>query len=327
MDASLTGQAVTQGGYFFRHQALDAGYRSNEISALLRAGHWVRLRRGAYATRETVAALDAGQRHGLIVKVVADQLSGQVVVTGYSALALLGVPLWGVDLRQVHVHRENGKSPRREAGVVHHVGALPESDIVEHGRLLVTSLERSTFEACRTASFDAGVVMVDGSRRRGDFDPAEARALIERYRDWSGSVSASRALHFSRDQAATVGESRARILMARIGLPIPLLQHHVRDESGTLLGTTDFYIEEFDTVAEFDGKLKYGRALYEASGRIEDVDLGEVVWNEKRREDAIRDQGNEMVRMVWSELDGHDKETLGRFDRAFRRSGRVRRAG
>jgi len=287
----------------------------------------VRLRRGAYAARETVVGLDAGRRHVLLVRAVAAQLSGRVVVTGSSALAVLDVPLWGIDLGVVHVHREDGKSPRREAGVVHHVGALREEEIVEIGGLLLTRPERSTFEACRRSSFDAGVVLVDGARRRSGFDVEKARELIERYRDWSGSVNASRALRFSSDKSATVGESRARILMARIGLPTPRLQHEVRDGSGSLLGITDFYLQEFDTVAEFDGKLKYGRPLYEASGRVEDVDLGAVVWNEKRREDAIRDQGHEVVRMIWSELDGHDTEVAGRFLRAARRSDRARRAG
>jgi hypothetical protein len=170
-------------------------------------------------------------------------------------------------------------------------------------------------------------VMVDGLRRRGPFDGESAKALIEAHRDHAGSIRASRVLHFSSARAATVGESRARVLMARIGLPEPQLQHHVHDVSGALIGITDFYIEEFGTVAEFDGKLKYGRALYERSGRLEDVDLGEVVWQEKRREDSIRDQGHEVVRLVWSELDGHDRQVTERFQRAFRRSRRGLEAG
>ncbi len=327
MDANVARAAGSQGGIFLRYQALDAGYTEKEIAGLLRSGSWVRLRRGAYAARETAAGLDAVARHALLVRAVAAQLSGRVVVTGYSALAVLGVPLWGVDLRLVHVHREVGKSPRREAGVVHHVGALPDDEVVEVGGLLLTIPERSTFEACRPARFDAGVVMVDGARRLNGYDVERASDLIERYRDWSGSVNASRALRFSSDRSATVGESRARILLARIGLPAPCLQHEVRDAGGNLLAITDFYIEALDTVAEFDGKLKYGRELYEASGRLEDVDLGAVVWNEKRREDAIRDRGYEVVRMVWSELDGHDAEVAGRFLRAARRSERARRAG
>jgi hypothetical protein len=326
MDGPLSRAAATQGGYFFRHQALDAGYSEKEIAALLRSRQWRKLRRGAYTTTQTWDGLDEAGRHVLLVRAVADALEGRVVVTGSSALAVLGGPLWGVDLAEVHVHREDGKTPRREAGVVHHVGALPDDELIEVDGLLVPIPERSAFEACRRAPFEAGVALLDGLRFRLPFDVGRASEIIERCRDWSGSVRASRVLRFSTDLAATVGESRCRVLMARIGLPVPVLQHPVHDESGTLLGITDFYLEEYATVAEFDGKLKYGRALYEESGRVEDVDLGEVLWNEKRREDSIREQGNEMVRVVWFELDGHDDRVRGRFDRAFHRSGLRRSA-
>jgi hypothetical protein len=324
MDGPLARAAATQGGYFFRHQALDARYSEKEIAALLRSRQWRRLRRGAYTTARTWDGLDDAGRHVLLVRAVADNLDGRVVVTGSSALAVLGGPLWGVDMAEVHVHRDDGKTPRREAGVVHHVGALPDDEIVEINGLLVSIPERSAFAACRRATFEVGVALVDGIRFRRPFDLDRAMEILDRCRDWSGSVNASRALRFSTDRAATVGESRCRVLMARIGLPAPSLQHPVHDDKGTLLGITDFYLEEHATVAEFDGKLKYGRALYEKTGRVEDVDLGEVLWREKRREDSIRDQGNEMVRVVWFELDGHDDRVHERFGRAFRRSGRAR---
>ena len=63
--------------------------------------------------------------------------------------------------------------------------------------------------------------------------------------------------------------------------------------------------------------MKYGRALYERSGDLEDVDLGAVLFAEKRREDDIRNDGAEVVRWIWSELDGHDRTIRGRFEAAF----------
>lgn len=325
MDGPLAGAAATQGGYFFRHQVLDARYSEKEIDSLLRTRQWIRLRRGAYTTAELWNRLDAAGRHVLLARAVVGNLSGRVVLTGSTALAVLGGPVWGVDLTQVHIHRETGKTPRAEAGVVHHVGNLPDDEIVEVAGVLVAVPERSTFEACRQASFEVGVALVDGIRFRSSFDVDKARDVIERCRDWSGSVEASRVLRFSSDKAATVGESRCRVLMARIGLPAPVLQYPVHDRAGMLLGITDFYLEEYATVAEFDGKLKYGRALYERTGRVEDVDLAGVLWSEKRREDSIRDQGIEIVRVVWFELDGHDAQVNARFARAFRRSGRLQR--
>ena len=101
----------------------------------------------------------------------------------------------------------------------------------------------------------------------------------------------------------------------------PDLQREIRELDGRLVAITDLYIELIRTAVEFDGKLKYGRELYEKSGLIRDVDLGQVVWNEKRREDQVRDLGHEMLRIVWHELDGHDRQIHGRFMRAARRAG------
>jgi hypothetical protein len=322
MDGELGRLAATQGGFVYRWQALDLGCTQSEIDARLAHKEWVRLRRGAYAERATVADLDAAGRHVLVVRAVVGALSGRVVITGHSALALLGVPLWGVQLDQVHVHRQAGKSSRQEAGVVHHRGALPESEIVELPGLLVAIPERAVVAACRTSTFEAGVVAADGARRLDDFDVARAWEIVDRERAWPRSGRAASVLAFSDPRAATVGESRARVLLARIGAPKPDLQRTIVDDAGRQLGICDFYIDEHSTVVEFDGKLKYGRALYEKTGRIEDVDLGDVVWQEKRREDSFRDYGHEVARLVWSELDGQDRQVRARLDRTFARGSR-----
>jgi hypothetical protein len=49
-------------------------------------------------------------------------------------------------------------------------------------------------------------------------------------------------------------------------------------------------------VGEFDGKVKYGRLLEPGQ------DVGEVVYAEKLREDAIRDEGWQVVRWTWLDL-------------------------
>ncbi len=54
-------------------------------------------------------------------------------------------------------------------------------------------------------------------------------------------------------------------------------------------------IEE-SVVLEFDGKVKYG-SLRAARQSPEDV-----VFDEKKREDAVRDLGYQFVRMTWSDL-------------------------
>ncbi len=324
MDGELGRIAAAQGGFVYRWQALDQNLSEQQIAGLVRCKKWVRLRRGAYATKETVGGLPPAELHVLVLRAAVGNLAGRVVATGHSALAVYGVPLWGVALGQLHVHREATRSSRREAGISHRRGAIDETEIRSVRGLLVASPERAVVDACREVAFEGGVVLADGARRLLDFDLAVARAIVERQRDWPYSSRASTALSFSDPRAATVGESRARVLLARLGAPRPDLQRPIVDgRTRTLLGITDLYIDEYSTAIEFDGKLKYGRELYERSGTLDDVDVGEVVWREKRREDAIRDEGHEVIRLVWSELDGHDRLVAGRLERAFTRARRT----
>jgi len=72
----------------------------------------------------------------------------------------------------------------------------------------------------------------------------------------------------------------------------------VYDRRGRLVGRTDFCWEAQRTLGEFDGKAKYG-ALVKPGQRPEDV-----VYREKRREDALRDLDLKVVRWTWDELDG-----------------------
>jgi len=65
-------------------------------------------------------------------------------------------------------------------------------------------------------------------------------------------------------------------------------------------------------VGEFDGKIKYGRLVRPGQAP------GDAVFTEKRREDALRDHGLEVVRWVWDELDSFDLPA-DRLRRAFAR--------
>jgi hypothetical protein len=58
----------------------------------------------------------------------------------------------------------------------------------------------------------------------------------------------------------------------------------------------DFCWDDQRTVGEFDGKIKYGRLLKPGQP------IEEVLFEEKRREDALRDLGWQIVRWLWAEL-------------------------
>ena len=54
--------------------------------------------------------------------------------------------------------------------------------------------------------------------------------------------------------------------------------------------------DEHKTVGEFDGKIKYGRLLRPRQC-VEDL-----IFDEKVREDAVRDLGLQVIRWIWQDL-------------------------
>jgi hypothetical protein len=104
---------------------------------------------------------------------------------------------------------------------------------------------------------------------------------VSRYERWPG---------------VRVGESVSRVRLMEEGLPAPDLQHEIFGPDGQVIARVDFYWKEQKTIGEFDGKIKYGRLL-KPGQRIEDV-----IFEEKLREDALRDLGSQMVRWLWRDL-------------------------
>ena len=73
------------------------------------------------------------------------------------------------------------------------------------------------------------------------------------------------------------------------------------------IGRCHFGWEQLRTVREFDGRIKYGRCLRPGQ------DPGDAVFEEKVREDALRDGGLQVVRWIWAELESFDY-CLGDYD-------------
>jgi hypothetical protein len=82
-----------------------------------------------------------------------------------------------------------------------------------------------------------------------------------------------------------------------------------------LIGRCDFGWEQLGTLAEFDGRVEYGRLLRPGQS------AGDAVYEEKLREDELRDGGWQLVRWTWPERDR--PAVIGdRLQRAFRRGRR-----
>jgi hypothetical protein len=82
--------------------------------------------------------------------------------------------------------------------------------------------------------------------------------------------------------------------MLASGLPRPELQVEIYDAAG-FIGRADAWYEDAAVAIEFDGKVKYTDPRYASSP-------GEVLWEEKRREDRMRAVGIRVVRVVNEDL-------------------------
>lgn len=283
-------------GAILRREAIEFGLTSEEVQRMLDRGIWVRIRRGAYAPRDSWTALDGVQRHRVVSAAVMRALGGPAVLGHASAAVVHGLPVWGVDLSDVHVVRgAHGHGSRREAGVMHHAAQLPDDHVVEVDGLLVTSPARTVADLCRELPFEQAVAVADACLHQGCASEDEIQEILLWQDDWPGSRGAARSLSFADKRAESVLESRGRVRMRQAGLPDPELQVDVLDEDGAFVARADFLIRAYSTIVEADGRVKY---LVETAGRP----LEEVIWAEKRREDALRALGYEVVRYTWSDL-------------------------
>ena len=300
----------------FRREARAQGWSDEELGRLTRRAEWTRLRRGAYL--DAPAPRDDVARHRLLVRATIDELRRPAVVSHQSAAVLWGIPLWGLRLDRVHVTRRPGASTGASRSLHVHVARLPDDDIAVVGGLVVTSPVRTVLDVVRSAPLDVGVVALDAALRTGAVDAAAVRAGLSAMVGTRGSRNAARVVALADARSESVGESRSRVLLHRLGLPPSDLQFEVRSPEGALIARTDFGWEPQRVVGEFDGRIKYGRLLRPGQ------QPGDVVFQEKRREDLVRDEGWAVVRWTWDDLlhPARLGERVGRaHDRSRRRSG------
>lgn len=279
----------------FRPRMRAAGYSDKELRRMVRTGQLSTVRPGAYLRGAPPEHGEA--RHVLRVRAAVAQLSGDAVVSHVSAALLHGLPIWAVPLDRVHVTRDRRRSGGRRGRLVHvHVAPLDADAVVTVGGIAVTSPERTIVDLARAMPFESAVVTADAALRAGLVDAEGLLATMGSMARWPGLPGARRALAFADGGSASVGESRSRVAIARAGLPVPVLQWEVRAGSGRFIGFVDFGWPASRTVGEFDGLVKYGRLL--RPGQT----AGDVVVEEKLREDELRATGLAVVRWRWKDL-------------------------
>jgi hypothetical protein len=227
--------------------------------------------------------------------------------------------LWSTHLGIVHVTRARAASGGRSGSLLCHTATLGQDDITVIDGIQMTSPARTIADLARMLTFDQAIVAADGALRMKLTTSAQLMKAAEEMAGVPGSRGALHVARFANGLSDSVGESLSRVLMWRAGVPEPVLQQKVHDHNGRYLGQSDFAWRGGRLLGEFDGKVKYGRLLKP------DQEPGDVVYNEKIREDALRDTGARVVRWVWAELNEPDhlaekiRRAIAAVDRSERR--------
>lgn len=292
------GQIIeANGGIFSRAQALDCGETDRSLAVAIREGVLVRLRRGFYAPADIYATANSSAKHVLHARAAIASQRGRVALTGASAAALHGFDIYGTCLDVVHLVRLDNGSTRTEAGIVHHSSRQNiEEEIGLYEGILASTPARAVWEVACRSSLEGGVVTADSALHQMPELKESLDALHDRFALFPGSVKGRTVIRFADGRSDSPGESVTRVQYYRYGIPIPDLQYDVFDDRGVLIGTSDFYWDDFRHLGEFDGKMKYQKLLRAGESP------SDCVFREKRREDAMRADSLGMSRFVWSDV-------------------------
>ncbi len=304
-------------GVVLRSELLRAGITADEVRQRRRRRELANIRRGAYVDPVDPRTAQEVGRHRLAVAAAVRQLGPGAVVSHVSAAVLFGLPVWDLPLARVHVTRDRASGGRVGRDVHVHAAALAPDEITLVDGIPVTTPARAVLDIARSAGFEPAVVVADAALAVPAADvpplttPAELGVALERGTRRPGAAAARRVFAFADGRSGSVGESRSRVAIDAAGLPPPELQWAVHTATGLFIGRVDFAWPLYRTVAEFDGKVKYGRLLRPGQ------DPGEVVYEEKRREDALRGEDLKVVRWGWVDIAPFDG-TAARLWRTFR---------
>jgi very-short-patch-repair endonuclease len=276
-----------------RRDAIASGYSDDELHRLARAGEWLRLRRGAYLDGPRPASV--AEQHRLLVHATMAGLRRPAVVSHQSAAILHGMVSWSTRLDRVHVTRRPPAVQDTGRVLRCHVARLRPDEVVEIDGLAVTCPVRTVLDLARALPLEAAVVTLDAALHAGTVEHDQLRSGLGALFGVPGSRRAARAVALADGRSESVGESRSRVVLHQQGVPPTDLQHEVRLD-GRVVARTDFVWEDHRLVGEFDGRIKYGRLL--RAGQ----QAGDAVFEEKRREDAVREAGWGVIRWCWDDL-------------------------
>ena len=265
----------------------------SHVAEHLRTGEWEHIRAGAYV--DTVPGEDPHarrRRHALgRILALAEQTSGPLIFNLVSAALLWGLPLLTM-AALTHVVQRSRPTCHGAPDVVRHHLRLPSEHLTTRHGLSVTSLERTLVDCARALPPLAGLVVADAALHIGA-DPDLCAEILASLSGQHGVVRARGIVPLADAGAESPGETTMRFVLLQVGLPVPETQIQIPTPAGTYWA--DLGWRGSRLLCEYDGRTKYGM-----NGAAT-----EAVLAERRRQDAIEEEGWRLLRIVREDLRSH----------------------
>lgn len=286
-------QLPENGNLWRTDQLHERGLNSRAIRLLLSHGKLVRLRYGCYLRAALWDKQSATVRSRQLIHAHAHGTlttsTGDFVYSHTSAARLHGLFLWNVD-DLIHILlRVRPSNERLGKDVRGHTRPYTAADVQTIGKLRCTTLERTVVDCAMMLNYRQALVIMDHGLRLGA-DRALMEAMADSLAGRRGVRNLRMAIINADPRSESAGETLTRELIARLNLPMPEAQVEVHSPAGR--HRLDFAWKEKKVALEFDGKVKY--FAYRPTD--------EVIYQERRREKALTEDGWRFVRVEWKDV-------------------------
>lgn len=268
-------------------QARALGVEWNTLRRCVASGTLHRVIPGWYAVSPPASP---AARHVLEARAWVRHFQGHALASHHSAVLLHGLPTLGVDLAQVHLTRAADRHTRARAGLsVHPALVVPTVTDRECGRARSVAVHVA-LSVVQTGMVNGSLntlVSGDAALRTRATTMADIEAAVHVLRRMPGLAAVRLVVGQLDGRHESVGETRLAHMFRGLGIAATP-QVWVR---GLRDWGVDFLVDGTRVVVEFDGAVKYTGP----GGR-------DALLAEKRREDALRELGFEVVRVTWADL-------------------------
>jgi len=298
MNDLLVARLSAHGGLVTAVEAYSCGYTNDSLHRLVVSGDLFRARSGCFVDGRLLTHASTETRHALMARAVSRGYRQPHAISHVSALVVHGLPLLNFTADVVHLSLTGPGIPRTLRGLRVHP-ELPDSVARRCDGSRVVHPAIAVVQSAALVGVTAGVAAADAALHAGQVTKEDLELALRIARLGPGRRDARVAVDLSQALTESPGESWARVLFVSLGLPTVEPQVVIRDERGRFVGRVDFLFRAQRTIVEFDGLVKYGGA----DGR-------QALIDEKRREDALRSLGYQVVRLTWRDL--HDPGLVAR---------------